>query len=122
MLAKKCSSMIQKYFKDKELAVMRAENKEFLKEMKKLTEDCVEVVMNNSKECSEEIRKLKVEMDNMKTLVQNPMTECLVCLEIVRLWMRLIQCGMGHILCGDCYKKSREEARGREEGGRDMGR
>ena len=77
---------------------------------------------NNSKECSEEIRKLKVEMDNMKTLVQNPMRECPVCLEIVRLWMLMIQCGMGHILCEDCYKKSREEARGREEGGRDMGR
>ena len=45
-----------------------------------------------------------------------------MCQEIVKQLMRLIQCGMGHILCEDCNKKSREEARGREEGERDMGR
>jgi len=104
-------------------------------------------------ECLEEIKKLKTEMNtvkteilNMKSLVQNnntemdslrrsvetikisnqighnPNTECPVCLEIVRRPMRLMQCGMGHILCDGCYSKSREEARGREEGVRDIGR
>ena len=36
--------------------------------------------------------------------------------------MRLMQCGKGHILCQDCYRKSREEARRKEEGERDMAR
>ena len=74
------------------------------------------------------------EMDNLRTLVQTmqmsnhqtdghiPTPECPVCLEIVRRPMRLMQCGVGHIICDGCYTKSREEARGREEGVRDMGR
>jgi len=59
----------------------------------------------------------------------SPLLECPVCLETVRPPMRLMQCGHGHIVCQDCYRRTREEARhqgdrepGDREGNTDMDR
>lgn len=58
-----------------------------------------------------------------------PTTECPVCMETLRPPMRLMHCAHGHIVCDDCFRKSREEARvqrdmeaGRREGNPDMDR
>ena len=100
---------------------------------RKLTGNSVVVVRGDNMECLEEINKLKTEVSELRKSQKSikisnqegrslPSIECPVCLEPVRPPMRLMQCGKGHILCQDCYRKSREEARRKEEGERDMAR
>jgi len=122
---------------EEEVTPNRTDNSVEIKKLKALVEnqgimiDNLKTITETSSQAQrQEIHELKEAVQSLTTslLVQSPgyglmapslLVECPVCLEPVRPPMRLMQCGHGHIVCGDCYSRTREQAT--LQGDRDLG-
>ena len=89
--------------------------KEVLEAVDKTLEDKFEDLKNEMKKQADNLGKLKAEMAKMKrevALARGPLKipECIICLEELRLPLRIVQCIKGHKVCEPCSEEEEVKA------------